>query len=212
MRSNRTTKRSAARTAARATKRGTRPEARPTRTRHARETPAVDPVRERLSKTAIVDEIAEMTELDKKAVRAVMGALTSLIHGSLTPKGCGQFILPNVCRFTIKDIPAKKVPAVKGGEEAVNRFTGETYITQSRPAFVKPANVKVQVRASKALKDVAGVKTFSAPKGRDVAPARSAKSKTQKSTARAGVKRRPSADTQVLTRRTAEQRAARRAR
>lgn len=43
----------------------------------------------------------------------------------------------------------KKIPAKKGGKKATNPFTGETYITKS-----KPASTKVKVRPSTKLKSI----------------------------------------------------------
>ncbi len=97
-----------------------------------------------LTKTQILAEIAETTELSKKDVAAVFEALTGQIQQSLGRSGAGQFTIPGLLKIVKKRVDAK--PAQKG---VTNPFTGEIY---DRPA--KKAYNSVKVRPLKALKDM----------------------------------------------------------
>ncbi len=96
------------------------------------------------TKTEILNNIAEKTELSKKEVGAVLEALTNEIKKSLGPRGPGVFSIPGLVKIEKKKVPAR--PAEKNWR---NPFTGEI---QERPA--KPASVKVKVRPLKNLKDM----------------------------------------------------------
>lgn len=95
------------------------------------------------SKTEVINNIAQATELSKKQVAAVFDALGSQIKSSLGKKGPGVFQVPGLCKISIKTIAAK--PA---GE----RMDPFTKTMKFYPA--KPARKKVVVRALKGLKDM----------------------------------------------------------
>jgi nucleoid DNA-binding protein len=96
------------------------------------------------TKTEIMSNIAEATDLSKKDVAAVFDALSSEIKKALSPRGAGMFSLPGLLK-----IEKKKVPARPAQKNWLNPFTKEV---QERPA--KPASVKVKVRPLKNLKEM----------------------------------------------------------
>ena len=94
------------------------------------------------TKSQIIGNIAEATQLTRKQVSAVLDALTDEIKKAL--KGPGVFTLPGLVK-----IVKKKVPAQKARKGVRNPFTGEI-----RDIPAKPATVRVRVRPLKALKDM----------------------------------------------------------
>ena len=110
----------------------------------AKSTGAPKPIKEALSKSGLVAHIAEATGVIAKDVRAVMAALESAVHGSVSKKGAGSFTLPGLLKITSVSVPAK--PKRKG----INPFTKE-----EQWFAAKPASVKVKVRPLKKLKDAA---------------------------------------------------------
>lgn len=102
------------------------------------------PIKDVLSKSALVAHLAGATEIAAKDVRAVMAALEGAIHASVSKKGAGQFVLPGLLKITAVNVPAK--PKRKG----INPFTGQEAIFAA-----KPATIKVKVRPMKKLKDAA---------------------------------------------------------
>jgi nucleoid DNA-binding protein len=105
------------------------------------------PIKEEMNKSALLNYLSEETEVELKAVKAIMLKLEETICGSLAPKGVGVFTLPGVCKFVTKKIPAKKVPARKAGTMVRNPRTGEESPAEARAAYTKPATVKVKVKA-----------------------------------------------------------------
>lgn len=95
------------------------------------------------SKTEVLNNIAEATDLSKKQVGAVLEALAGEIEKSLGKKGTGQFTVPGLCKITVQRKPATKE------RKGINPFTGEEAIFKAKPA----RNV-VKVRPLKALKDM----------------------------------------------------------
>ena len=101
-------------------------------------------VKERYTKTQMLNEIAENTELSKKQVQAVLDELTAIIEGHVKKRAVGEFVLPGLLKITTVKKPAKK--ARKG----VNPFTGEEQMFKA-----KPATILVKVRPLKKLKEMA---------------------------------------------------------
>lgn len=102
-----------------------------------------EPAKKPPTKTELLNNLAEKTQLTKAQVTTVLEALTSEIDTALS--GPGSFTLPGLVKIDKKDVPAK--PARTG---VPNPFKpGET---MDVPA--KPASVKVSVRALKQLKDM----------------------------------------------------------
>lgn len=101
-------------------------------------------VRERYTKTQILNEIAENTELNRKQVNAVLDELSAIIEGHIKKRACGEFVLPGLMKIQTVKKPARK--ARKG----INPFTGEETIFKA-----KPASVQVKVRPLKKMKEMA---------------------------------------------------------
>jgi len=97
------------------------------------------------TKTQIVAEIAEKTNLAKKDVAVVIDALSEVVKKSLGSKGPGSFVLPGLIKIEKKRV--EKTPARKN---VPNPFKpGEV-----RDIPAKPAHNKVKVRALKGLKEM----------------------------------------------------------
>ena len=96
------------------------------------------------TKTEILQNIANATDLTKKQVAAVLDAMTEEVRKNLGPRGVGIFTFPGLLKIEKKKVPAR--PAQKGVR---NPFTGEL---QDRPA--KPAYNKVKLRALRSLKEM----------------------------------------------------------
>jgi nucleoid DNA-binding protein len=96
------------------------------------------------TKTEILNNIAQATDLPKKDVSAVFEALGSEIQKAIGKRGGpGVFTIPGLCKITVTRKPATK--ARKG----ISPFTGEETIFKAKPA----RNV-VKVRPLKNLKDM----------------------------------------------------------
>ena len=97
------------------------------------------------TKTEVLNNIAEATDLSKKQVGAVLDALSEEIRKALSNRGPGMFAIPGLIKVEKKKVPAR--PARKG---VPNPFKpGELM-----DVAAKPASVKVKVRALKNLKDM----------------------------------------------------------
>ena len=109
-------------------------------------TPAkkIKAISERYTKTQIVAQIAENTELTKRQVISVLDELSDVIEGHIKKRSTGEFVLPGLMKITTVKKPARK--ARKG----VNPFTGEDTVFAA-----KPASTQVRVRPLKKLKDMA---------------------------------------------------------
>lgn len=105
---------------------------------------AMKPIKESLSKSALVAHISEYTDIAAKDVRSVIAALESTVHASVNKKGAGSFTFPGLFKITAVEVPAR--PARKG----INPFTKEQVTFKARPK-----SVKVKVRPLKKLKDSA---------------------------------------------------------
>lgn len=97
------------------------------------------------TKTQIVAEIAEKTELTKKDVSAVLDAMGDVIKKSLGNKGPGSFVLPGLVK-----IEKKRVKATPAKKNVPNPFKPGEF----RDIPAKPAHNKVKVRALKGLKEM----------------------------------------------------------
>lgn len=110
-----------------------------------REAPAIRPVKETLTKAALINLLAEQNELPRKTAASVYASLEDLILGSVHPRGVGEFTLPGMFKVTLR-----KVPARRAGTLVRNPATGEMV-----KAAAKPASVRVKVRALSKLKTAA---------------------------------------------------------
>lgn len=106
---------------------------------------AIKPVRERLTKSAILSQIADRTDLSRAQVNEVLSALEGLMLGSVHPSGYGEFMFPGLFKVALR-----KVPARKAGTLIRNPATGEMM-----KAAAKPASVRVKIRALAKLKAAA---------------------------------------------------------
>jgi nucleoid DNA-binding protein len=100
----------------------------------------VTPATTRRSRTDVVRQIAEGTDLKPSQVKAVFEALTSLMTADLGKKGVGEFNLLGLMKLRTVKKPATS--ARKGR----NPFTGEDIMIKA-----KPASRKVRVRALRPL-------------------------------------------------------------
>ena len=96
-----------------------------------------------LTKSQILSELADATDLSKKEVGAVFDALSDLIRKNIGRRGPGIFSVPGLMKIKVIRKPATK--ARKG----VNPFTGEETVFKAKPA----RNV-VKVLPLKGLKDM----------------------------------------------------------
>lgn len=101
-------------------------------------------ISDRYSKTQMVTQIAENTELSRKQVQSVLDELTDIIEGHVKKRACGEFVLPGLMKIVTVKKPAKK--ARKG----INPFTGEETVFKA-----KPASIAVKIRPLKKLKEMA---------------------------------------------------------
>ncbi len=98
-----------------------------------------------LTKTEILNNIADDAGLSKKEVAAVFDALSDQIKKSLARRGPGAFTIPGLLK-----IEKKRVPARKAKRGVPNPFKpGELMDVAARPA-----SNKVKVRPLKNLKDM----------------------------------------------------------
>lgn len=102
------------------------------------------PIKDRQSKTQILDQIAANTELSRKNVAAVLDSLTEIIAAHLDKRAVGEFVLPGLLK-----ISTVRKPAVKA-RKGINPFTKEEVMFKA-----KPATTVVKVRPLKKLKDMA---------------------------------------------------------
>ncbi len=106
----------------------------------------IRPVKQRLTKSALLGIIAEGSELSRKQVADVLSELEAAMLGSVHPNGAGEFMYPGLFKVALR-----KVPARKAGTLVRNPATGEMM-----KAAAKPASVRVKIRALAKLKAAAG--------------------------------------------------------
>ena len=97
----------------------------------------------RLTKSQVISELAETTELDKKSINRVFDGLTDIIKKQLGARGPGEFVFPGLLKLR-----AVKKPATKD-RPGINPFTKQPITIKG-----KPASKKIRASALKALKDL----------------------------------------------------------
>ncbi len=102
-------------------------------------------VKDRFSKSDMLNHISESTELSRKQVQSVLDELTNIIDAHVSKKGPGEFVMPGLFKIACIKKPARK--ARKG----INPFTGEETVFKA-----KPASTQVKIRPLKKLKEMAG--------------------------------------------------------
>ena len=105
---------------------------------------ATGPIKEKMTKSQILLDIAESTDLTRKQVSEVIDALEGLMSRSISKKGVGEFTVPGLMKVT-----TVKKPAVKA-RKGINPFTKEETMFKA-----KKASIAVKVRPLKKLKDYA---------------------------------------------------------
>jgi nucleoid DNA-binding protein len=104
----------------------------------------IKPIKEALTKTALLAKLAEISGVEPKDVKKVFAALEGVALASVSKKGLGEFTLPGLMKVMAVKIAAK--PKRKG----INPFTGQEQVFAA-----KPATIRVKVRPLKKLKDAA---------------------------------------------------------
>ena len=100
-------------------------------------------IKDKYSKTQILDQVADSTGLSRKQVAAVLDSLTDVIEAHVKKNAVGEFVLPGLLK-----ISTVRKPAVKA-RKGINPFTKEEVMFKA-----KPASTVVKVRALKKLKDM----------------------------------------------------------
>jgi len=108
--------------------------------------PAVKSIKEKYTKTAMLNRISEDTELSRKQVASVFESLETIINGHIKKNGCGEFTLPGLLK-----IKTRKIPARKAKKNVPNPFRpGELM-----DVAAKPATIRVKILPLKKVKDMA---------------------------------------------------------
>ena len=102
-------------------------------------------VKKPMSKSAIINELTQNTQLNKKQVSSVLDELTILIERHIKKRAPGQFTLPGLMKIEVKKRPATKK------REGRNPRTGEKMIIKA-----KPAHKVVRIKPLKRMKDMIG--------------------------------------------------------
>jgi hypothetical protein len=109
------------------------------------ETASVRPIKETLTKSALINQLAEQNDIPRKTAASVYATLEGLFLGSVHPRGVGEFTLPGLLKVSLR-----KVPARKAGTLVRNPANGEMI-----KAAAKPASIRVKIRALSKLKTAA---------------------------------------------------------
>jgi nucleoid DNA-binding protein len=107
--------------------------------------PPIRPIKETLTKSALINLVAEQNDLPRKTAASVYATLEGVFLGSVHPRGVGEFTLPGLLKVSLR-----KVPARKAGTLVRNPATG-----QMVKGAAKPASVRVSIRALSKLKTAA---------------------------------------------------------
>jgi len=102
-------------------------------------------VKQPMTKSAIIDEITQNTQLNKKQVSSVLEELAILIERHIKKRAPGQFTLPGLMKVEVKKKPATKK------REGINPRTGEKMVIKA-----KPAHRVVKIKPLKRVKDMIG--------------------------------------------------------
>src|SRR3954454_4389431 len=97
----------------------------------------------KLTKSQVIGSLSEKTGVSKKDVSGIFASLSELIKRELGKKGPGEFVVPDLLKLKVRQVPAKKAGKRK------DPFTGE-----ERMFPAKPASRKIRATALKKLKDM----------------------------------------------------------
>ena len=100
-------------------------------------------INSKMTKSMILNEIAESTSLSRVQVNSVLEELESVIERHIRKRAAGEFTLPGLLK-----IKSAKRPATKK-RMGRNPATGEEMVISA-----KPASTRVRVTALKKLKDM----------------------------------------------------------
>ncbi len=100
-----------------------------------------------MTRTEILSELAEQTELSKKDVGRVLDGLGDIIHAHVKKRSAGMFTLPGLLKIKVVATPARKAK-----KNVPNPFKPGEFMDVA----AKPAGRKVRILALKKLKDMAG--------------------------------------------------------
>ncbi|MBL4821313.1 MAG: HU family DNA-binding protein [Gammaproteobacteria bacterium] len=103
-------------------------------------------IQKKYTKTEILNEIAQSTELSKKQVAAVLDELSTVIERHMRKRAVGEFTLPGLLK--IKSVMRPARPARKN---VPNPFKPGELMNVAR----KPASTRVKVLPLKKLKEYA---------------------------------------------------------
>jgi nucleoid DNA-binding protein len=117
-----------------------------TTTKAKTSTKKVTAIQEKYTKTAILNEIAENTDLSKRQVSAVLDELNVIIERHLKKKAVGEFTLPGLLK-----IKSVKRPARPARKNVPNPFKPGELMDIPK----KPATTRVKILPLKKLKEFA---------------------------------------------------------
>ena len=66
------------------------------------------PVKQTLTKSALINLIAEENEIPRKTAAGVYATLENLFLGSVHPRGVGEFVLPGLLKVGLRKVPARR--------------------------------------------------------------------------------------------------------
>jgi nucleoid DNA-binding protein len=98
-------------------------------------TVAIKPVKQTLTKSALINLLAEENEIPRKTAVGIYATLENLFLGSVHPRGVGEFVLPGLLKVNLR-----KVPARRAGTLVRNPSTGEMVKAAAKPASVRVKN------------------------------------------------------------------------
>ncbi len=97
----------------------------------------------RMTKAQIIGELSDKSGLTKKEVSSIFNGLSELVKRELGKRGPGEFVIPDMLKLKVRNIPARKE------RKGLDPFT-----KQERVFPAKPATKKVRATALKKLKDL----------------------------------------------------------
>jgi nucleoid DNA-binding protein len=112
--------------------------------KQAVEAKKMKPVKTKLTKSQMLELLAEDSGVAKSDVKKVWGSLARVIEASISKRGSGQFTLPGLMKVT-----TVRRPAIKA-RRGINPFTKEETWFKA-----KPASTGVRIRALKKMKSFA---------------------------------------------------------
>ena len=80
---------------------------------------AIRPVKDTLTKSALISLIAEQNELSRKVATGVFNTIEAVMLGSVHPKGAGEFTLPGILKVVLRKVPARKAGYID--PQSINR-------------------------------------------------------------------------------------------